>query len=101
LKAPAQAIDHRLVAGRLSLASQPIRLAILFLLAEGDRNTGAIWSDLGAPTNLGNISTFLTTMRVAGLVEGRRDGRRTFYGLTAAGRTLVERIEVAMALAVG
>lgn len=54
------------------------RLEVLCLLAEGERCV----SELGEPnTNLSTVSQRLKTLRQAGLVERRRDGKHIYYRL--------------------
>ena len=57
------------------------RLELLDLLAQGPRSVEALASaaDLGIST----CSAHLQTLREAGLVETRRDGRRIYYSLAA------------------
>lgn len=58
----------------------PKRLELLDLLAQGPRSVDALASaaDLGVST----CSAHLQTLREAGLVENRRDGKRIYYSLT-------------------
>jgi rhodanese-related sulfurtransferase/DNA-binding HxlR family transcriptional regulator len=58
----------------------PKRLELLDLLAQGPRSVDDLASaaDLGVST----CSAHLQTLREAGLVETRRDGRRIYYSLT-------------------
>lgn len=58
----------------------PKRLELLDLLAQGPRSV----EDLAATAQLGitTCSAHLQTLREAGVVEPRRDGKRVFYSLT-------------------
>jgi rhodanese-related sulfurtransferase/DNA-binding HxlR family transcriptional regulator len=58
----------------------PKRLELLDLLTQGPRGV----DDLAAATELGmsTCSAHLQTLREAGLVETRREGKRVFYSLT-------------------
>lgn len=60
----------------------PKRLELLDLLAQGPRSV----EDLAAAAALGmsTCSAHLQTLREAGLVESRRDGKRIFYSLAGA-----------------
>lgn len=59
----------------------PKRLELLDLLAQGPRSVDALatTADLGVST----CSAHLQTLREAGLVETRRDGKRIYYSLSA------------------
>ncbi len=73
------------------------RLEILELLAQGERSVDALAERVGLP--FANTSQHLQTMRRAGLVVSRRDGKRVLYRpsdpsvleLTAALRVVAER----------
>ncbi|TPG16831.1 ArsR/SmtB family transcription factor [Pedococcus bigeumensis] len=60
--------------------SNPSRLELLDLLAQGPRSV----EDLAAAADLavGTCSAHLQTLREAGMVSTRRDGKRVFYSLT-------------------
>lgn len=60
--------------------SNPSRLELLDLLAQGPRSV----EDLAAAAGLvvGTCSAHLQTLREAGMVSARRDGKRVFYSLT-------------------
>lgn len=60
--------------------SNPSRLELLDLLAQGPRSV----DDLAAAADLavGTCSAHLQTLREAGMVATRRDGKRVFYSLT-------------------
>jgi rhodanese-related sulfurtransferase len=59
----------------------PARLELLDLLAQGPRSV----EDLAGAAGLGvtTCSAHLQTLRAAGLVTGRREGKRVFYSLAA------------------
>ncbi len=68
----------------------PSRLAIIDLLANADRASGELGSQLGIPTNL--IAHHLRVLEEAGLVLRRRsegDGRRTYVTRTRACNDLI------------
>lgn len=60
------------------------RLRILYLLSEhGEMNVTAIGEELGQSQPA--VSHHLTQLRVAGLIEYRRDGKFNFYALNPEG----------------
>ncbi len=63
----------------VSALAHPVRLAILDVLAEGERTTGDLVRGLELPQPL--VSQHLSVLRQAGVVERRRDGNRAFYRL--------------------
>lgn len=60
--------------------SSPLRLVLLDVLAQGERNVEDLAITVGA--KLANTSAQLQVLRSAGLVASRRDGNRIWYGLT-------------------
>jgi rhodanese-related sulfurtransferase len=59
----------------------PKRLELLDLLAQGPRSVEAL--AIAADVGVSTCSAHLQTLRGAGLVETRRDGKRIFYSLAA------------------
>jgi len=59
----------------------PKRLELVDLLAQGSRSVEALAS--AADLGLSTCSAHLQTLREAGLVETRRDGKRIYYSLVA------------------
>lgn len=59
--------------------SSPTRLRMLNLLAQTERSVDDLAARLGE--SRANTSAHLKVLRQAHLVEGRRDGRRVFYGV--------------------
>jgi len=55
------------------------RLALLRVLAEGERTVGDLVRALNAPQP--KISQHLKVLREAGMVTSRKDGRQVWYGL--------------------
>jgi DNA-binding transcriptional ArsR family regulator len=78
--------DFRRLAARLKQASDPTRLRVLLLLGDGERCVGILHSEIAC--SMTTISRHLALLRLAGLVEPRRDGQQNVYALTDAGRTL-------------
>ena len=70
----------------LKNVSDPTRLKIVLLLAEGERHVGAICEavDQKQPA----VSHHLALLRFGGMVTPRRQGKNTIYGLTEPGERL-------------
>ena len=62
-----------------SILSDPTRLRILLLLAEGERNVSDLCRRLGAPQP--TVSHHLGLLRMGELVNTRRNGKEIFYSL--------------------
>jgi DNA-binding transcriptional ArsR family regulator len=71
---------YRLQAEVLKTLSNPKRLEIVHLLAEGPREVGKLAEQLGISQP--NVSQHLALMRSAGIVEAERDGREVRYRLS-------------------
>jgi DNA-binding transcriptional ArsR family regulator len=67
------------IAQRMWLLGQPLRIAILSTLAEGERSVQALADDLDASQQ--NVSRHLGLLRDAGLVTRRQQGRNVWYAL--------------------
>src|SRR4051812_43740713 len=61
----------------LKVLSNPIRLRIVWLLAQGEQNVRWLYEQLAMRQS--NISSHLKLLRDGGLVECRRDGRSVYY----------------------
>ncbi len=70
----------RLQADILKTLSNPKRLELIHVLAEGPREVGRLAEDLGISQP--NVSQHLALMRSVGLVEAERDGREVRYRLS-------------------
>ena len=70
----------RLQADILKILSNPKRLELIHLLAEGPREVGRLADELGISQP--NVSQHLALMRSAGLVDAERDGREVRYRLS-------------------
>jgi DNA-binding transcriptional ArsR family regulator len=70
---------YRIQADVLKTLSNPKRLEIVHLLAEGPREVGRLADELGISQP--NVSQHLAIMRAAGVVEAERDGREVRYRL--------------------
>jgi ArsR family transcriptional regulator, lead/cadmium/zinc/bismuth-responsive transcriptional repressor len=78
-----------LVRDRLRALADPTRLALAAALAEADE---LCVCDLAwiVERSQALVSHHLRTLRAAGLVESRRDGKMVLYTLTAPARALLE-----------
>jgi DNA-binding transcriptional ArsR family regulator len=78
-----------LVGDRLRALADPTRLALAAALAEADE---LCVCDLAwiVERSQALVSHHLRTLRAAGLVESRRDGKMVLYTLTAPARALLE-----------
>src|SRR5450756_441796 len=70
---------YTLQAEVLKTLSNPKRLEIVHLLADGPREVGRLAEELGISQP--NVSQHLALMRAAGVVEAERDGREVRYRL--------------------
>lgn len=77
------AIDVTVTAQRMKALGDEKRLRILLQLAGGERCVCDLVEDLGAAQSL--LSFHLKTLKEAGLVTDRRDGRWVHYAISAAG----------------
>jgi ArsR family transcriptional regulator len=71
---------YKLQAEVLKTLSNPKRLEIIHLLAEGPREVSRLAEELGISQP--NVSQHLALMRSAGVVEAERDGREVRYRLS-------------------
>lgn len=76
----AKATLHGSFAEVAKAAAHPHRLALLEHLAQGERNVDALADKVGL--SIANASQHLQSMRRAGLVAARRDGKFTLYRLS-------------------
>lgn len=76
----AKATLHGSFAEVAKAAAHPHRLALLEHLAQGERNVDALADKVGLST--ANTSQHLQSMRRAGLVAARREGKFTLYRLS-------------------
>jgi DNA-binding transcriptional ArsR family regulator len=63
-----------------ALLADPTRLHLLWVLAEGEADVTALAERSGAARPA--VSQHLAKLRLAGLVQPRREGRRAVYSLT-------------------
>lgn len=67
------------VAELFSCISHPFRLLMVCLLLRREMFVNELITELG--TTKGNISQHLRVLSAKGLIRGRRDGNRIFYGI--------------------
>ena len=70
---------YKLQAEVLKTLSNPRRLEIIHLLADGPREVGRLAEEMGISQP--NVSQHLAVMRSAGVVEAEREGREVRYRL--------------------
>ena len=80
---PAVEVDYAGAALALKLLSDETRVRVLCTLAEGERYVGDLCDFLGHSQPA--LSHHLALLRVAGFVEGRREGKNVFYYLSDRG----------------
>ena len=85
----AQSVD---TASLFHALSDPMRIEVLGLLAQGERCVCDLMADLGVAQS--RLSWHLKTLKAAGLVTDRREGRWSYYTLE---RSAFERAEAALA----
>lgn len=71
--------DYRVVAGVMKAVAQPIRLAIVDTLRNGERCVTDIVEAVGAERS--NVSRHLAVLTRAGIVVYRKEGLMVFYTL--------------------
>ena len=83
-KPKARGVEQRYhVARRASIllkhVSDPTRLQVILILADGERHVGALCSQLSQSQPA--VSHHLALLRVSGLIESRREGKHNFYSV--------------------
>jgi DNA-binding transcriptional ArsR family regulator len=86
LRPAPSASDLRRAAALIKQVSDYTRLFVLLLLGDGERSVGSLRSEILC--SMTALSRHLTRLRLAGLVEPRRDAQRNVYDLTEAGWVL-------------
>jgi ArsR family transcriptional regulator, zinc-responsive transcriptional repressor len=75
----------------LKYVSDPTRLQFISLLSEGEMYVGAMCREFDL--SQAAASHHLTLLRYGGVVDARREGKRTFYRLTEKGELLASVIK--------
>jgi DNA-binding transcriptional ArsR family regulator len=70
----------------LKHVSDPTRLQVILILAEGERHVGALCSQLSQSQPA--VSHHLALLRHGGIIAPRRQGKNNFYSLTDTGGAL-------------
>ena len=73
--------DAEAMADVMRVLADGTRLAILLMLAEAEANVTSIRERLGCPQP--TASHHLALLKMAGMVESRREGKRIFYRLAS------------------
>jgi DNA-binding transcriptional ArsR family regulator len=78
----------------LKQVSDPTRLQVVLMLADGEKHVGALCDDLG----LGQpaVSHHLALLRHGSIIAPRRQGKNNFYGLTEIGEELAKVVKAVM-----
>ena len=70
----------------LKQVSDPTRLQVILMLAEGEKHVGALCDELNQSQPA--VSHHLALLRHGSIIAPRRQGKNNFYGLTEAGEKL-------------
>src|SRR4051794_17296404 len=70
----------------LKQVSDPTRLQVILMLAEGEKHVGALCETLNQSQPA--VSHHLALLRHGGIIPPRRQGKNNFYPLTEAGEQL-------------
>ena len=99
----AKAADDRFRQARrasvlLKHVSDPTRLQVILILAEGERHVGALCDHLDQSQPA--VSHHLALLRHGGVIAPRRQGKNNFYSLTETGEDLAAVVKGLIAKAV-
>ena len=72
----------------LKHVSDPTRLQVILILAEGEQHVGALCEHLSQSQPA--VSHHLALLRHGGVIAPRRQGKNNFYGLTETGEELAK-----------
>ncbi len=86
-----KAVDNRFHQARrasilLKHVSDPTRLQVILILADGERHVGALCAQLSQSQPA--VSHHLALLRHGGIIAPRRQGKNNFYSLTETGSDL-------------
>ena len=89
----AKSADNRFQLARrasilLKHVSDPTRLQVILILAEGERHVGALCDSLSQSQPA--VSHHLALLRHGGIIAPRRQGKNNFYSLTDTGTELAK-----------
>ena len=88
-----KAADHRSQQAKrasilLKHVSDPTRLQVILILADGEQHVGALCSQLSQSQPA--VSHHLALLRHGGIIAPRRQGKNNFYSLTETGEELAK-----------
>jgi ArsR family transcriptional regulator, zinc-responsive transcriptional repressor len=72
----------------LKHVSDPTRLQVILILADGERHVGALCDQLNQSQPA--VSHHLALLRHGGVIAPRRQGKNNFYSLTDTGHSLAD-----------
>ncbi|MBX6313879.1 MAG: winged helix-turn-helix transcriptional regulator [Isosphaeraceae bacterium] len=75
----------------LKHVSDPTRLQVILILAEGERHVGALCEQLSQSQPA--VSHHLALLRHGGIIAPRRQGKNNFYSLTETGTALAHVVQ--------
>jgi DNA-binding transcriptional ArsR family regulator len=75
----------------LKHVSDPTRLQVILILAEGERHVGALCDQLSQSQPA--VSHHLALLRHGGIIAPRRQGKNNFYSLTDVGSDLAHVVQ--------
>jgi DNA-binding transcriptional ArsR family regulator len=78
----------------LKQVSDPTRLQVILMLAEGEKHVGAVCEQLNMSQPA--VSHHLALLRHGSIIAPRRQGKNNFYGLTEAGEGLAAIVKTIM-----
>jgi DNA-binding transcriptional ArsR family regulator len=78
----------------LKQVSDPTRLQVVLMLADGERHVGALCEQLSQSQPA--VSHHLALLRHGGIIAPRRQGKNNFYGLTETGTELARVVKTVM-----
>ena len=79
----------------LKQVSDPTRLQVILMLAEGEKHVGAVCDQVNMSQPA--VSHHLALLRHGRIIAPRRQGKNNFYGLTEAGEKLAVVVKEIMA----
>ncbi len=79
----------------LKHVSDPTRLQVIMILADGERHVGALCDQLSQSQPA--VSHHLALLRHGGIITPRRQGKNNFYSLTPVGEDLARVVQGLMA----
>ncbi len=78
----------------LKQVSDPTRLQVVLMLADGEKHVGALCEELGQSQPA--VSHHLALLRHGSIIAPRRQGKNNFYGLTETGTELAKVVKTIM-----